>query len=319
MDNYQNNYDSLHNDKMGSLEQQQGRQAFDTDKENSECILGKCDNSLCRKDLVPPYYIIFEIPPGSVPTVPRKCMSLEDERNQEEDIVRRIKPDIMQIFYNAYYSDDRNEADIFSREHIMKSKKRLCYECWEEFKYHENISKVLENRVQMAPILFSIDEYERRYQTDLYSSTSEAERYIASLPDRRDMLREFFGIWMDYKDSGMRLDLFKDLLEDFVTIALTDDFDDSKIHLCDAYYRARLQDLCDNFIHEKHRRLPNDKELIAWIQNHIEWMENYHDPWFKIQRCKIFENPQDDGLRTTKCTVVIHFSAPKGYWLHYDI
>ncbi len=79
------------------------------------------------------------------------------------------------------------------------------------------------------------------------------------------------------------------------------------------------QDLCDNFLHEKHRRLPNDKELIAWIQKHIEWMECYHDPWFKIQRCKIFENPQDDGIRTTKYTVVIHFSAPKGYWLQYDV
>jgi hypothetical protein len=319
MDNNQNNYKLLHDSKMGSAEQKQGGQAFDIDKENTEHTLGKCDKSHCGKDLVPPYYILFEIPPGKVPTFPRRCMSLEDERNQEEDIVSRIKPDIMQIFYDGYYSDNRNETDIFSREHIMESKKRLCYDCWEEFKYMENLRIVRENRERMAPIIFSIEEYRRRYQTDLGSSATEAERYIVSLPDRTNMLEEFFGSWMDYRDSDMRLGLFKDLLDDFVTIALTDIYGDSKIHLCDAFYRITLQDLCDNFLHEKHRRLPNDKELIAWIQKHIEWMECYHDPWFKIHNCKIFENPQDDGLRVTKYTVVIHFSAPKGYWLQYDI
>jgi hypothetical protein len=322
MDNNQNNYKLLLNSNTSSSEEKQQGQEPDADKENTEYVLGKCDNRRCGKKLVPPFYILLEIPPGKVPTFPRRCMSLEDERNQEEDIISRIKPDVMQIYYYGEYSDNGNEKDnewIFSKEHIMKSKKRLCYDCWEEFKYHENISIVLKNRVQMAPIVFSIEEYQRRYQTDLDSSTSEAERYIVSLPDRSNMLREFFGSWMDYKDSGMRLDLFKNLLDDFVTIALTDDYDDSKIHLCDAFYRITLQDLCDNFLHEKHRRLPNDKELIAWIQKHIEWMECYHDPWFKIQRCKIFENPHDDGLRTTKYTVVIHFSAPKGYWLQYDI
>jgi hypothetical protein len=130
----------------------------------------------------------------------------------------------------------------------------------------------------MAPIVFSIDEYRRRYQTDLGSSSSEAERYIVSLPDRSDMLREFFGRWIDYRDSDMRLDLFKDLLDDLVTIALTDKYGDSKIHLCDTFYRIKLQDLCENFLHEKHRRLPNVMELMTWIQKHIKWMECYHDP-----------------------------------------
>jgi hypothetical protein len=53
------------------------------------------------------------------------------------------------------------------------------------------------------------------------------------------------------------------------------------------------------------------------VQKHINWMEEYHDPWFKIHNCKIFEDPKD--FHGTKYVIIAHFLAPKDYWLQYDI
>jgi hypothetical protein len=63
--------------------------------------------------------------------------------------------------------------------------------------------------------------------------------------------------------------------------------------------------------------ISNDKELKTWIQKHIKWMEEYHDPWFKIHNWKIFEDPKD--FHGTKYIIIVHFLTPKGYWLQYDI
>lgn len=105
-------------------------------------------------------------------------------------------------------------------------------------------------------------------------------------------------------------------------IALISNSDMSEIHVI-SNPDERIRNLYVNFIQERNRRLPNNQELTLRMQKNIS-----DDPLFKIQYSKIFENPKEgrllvskpDQIRfTTKYTVIIHFSTPKGYWLVYDI
>ncbi len=55
----------------------------------------------------------------------------------------------------------------------------------------------------MAPIIFAVEEYQRRHPLD--TVTSQVERYLVSLPDRSKMLRDYFGNWLDDDQSGVEL------------------------------------------------------------------------------------------------------------------
>jgi hypothetical protein len=44
----------------------------------------------------------------------------------------------------------------------------------------------------MAPIVFAVEEYQRRHPLDIVMS--QVEKYLVSLPDRSKMLSDYFGI-----------------------------------------------------------------------------------------------------------------------------
>ena len=54
--------DSLDRNKMITSESQRRRHNRNSDNENSEIILCKCDGGTCGKRLIPPYYISFAFP-----------------------------------------------------------------------------------------------------------------------------------------------------------------------------------------------------------------------------------------------------------------
>ena len=94
-----------------------------------------------------------------------------------------------------------------------------------------------------------------------------------------------------------------------------------------------LQELRTDFIQDKDRIIPNDQELTQWMKKMNDMYDKYgsdmRGDWFKIQFCKIFENPKalehpkrrDDGkmIHNTKYTVVVHYSVPKGDWDEFDV
>ena len=67
--------DSLDKNKMTISEHQQGLHSCNSDKENSQVILHKCDNGTCGKSLIPPYYISLTIPSNPYQRFTRECSS----------------------------------------------------------------------------------------------------------------------------------------------------------------------------------------------------------------------------------------------------
>jgi hypothetical protein len=74
----------------------------------------------------------------------------------------------------------------------LRSKRRICVSCQEEWIYDENIAILHANHLRMAPIVFAVEEYQRRHPLDI--AMSQVEKYLVSLPDRSKMLRDYFGI-----------------------------------------------------------------------------------------------------------------------------
>ena len=205
----------------------------------------------------------------------------------------------------------------------MRSKRRICADCQEGENYFQNIGILYGNDLRMAPIIFAVEEYRRRHPLD--TVTSQVERYLVSLPDRSKMLRDYFGSWLDDKDSGVDLAIFEGIIADYLMIALISDYDASKFtDPWPEHYKLKLHELRTKFIKDRNRTCPNDQELTRWMQENINDRYSYEDHWFKIQYCKVFENPKKikniiDDVRTTKYTVIVHFSSPNGYWLQYNI
>ena len=111
-----------------------------------------------------------------------------------------------------------------------------------------------------------------------------------------------------------------------LTMALIPDYDLSNGHgLTYEFASQILQELRTDFIQDKDRIIPNDQELTRWMKKMNDMYDNYgHGDWYKIQFCKIFEIPKalehpkrrDDGkeVYSTRYTVVVHYSVPKGDW-----
>jgi disulfide oxidoreductase YuzD len=96
-------------------------------------------------------------------------------------------------------------------------------------------------------------------------------------------------------------------------IALISDYDTSKFtDPRPEYYKLKLHELRTKFIKDRNRTSSNDQELTRWMQENIN--NGYQDHWFKIQYCKVFENPKQervtikniiDEVRTTKYTTTV--------------
>ena len=318
MGNNNDNRSSLDRNEMTISEHQRRRHNRNSDNENSEVLLCKCDSGTCRKSLIPPYYISFAIPTNPYQRFTRECTSLQDEKNQEKSILFQIQSDL-----TKYSKTEAKFQSLFSQENIMRSKRRICADCQEGENYFQNIGILYGNDLRMAPIIFAVEEYRRRHPLD--AVTSQVERYLVSLPDRSKMLRDYFGSWLDDKDSGVDLTIFEGIIADYLIIALISDYDASKFtDPRPEHYKLKLHELRTKFIKDRNRTSPNDQELTRWMQENIHDSYSLEDHWFKIQYCKIFENPKKiknivDNVRNTKYTVIVHFSSPKGYWLQYNI
>jgi hypothetical protein len=314
-------YDSTDKSEMAtSVHQRRRRHNRNSENENSEVILCKCDSGTCGKSLIPPYYISLTIPSNPYRRFTRECTSFQDEKNQEQSILFQIQSDL-----SKYSKRETKYQSLFSTKDLMRSKKRICADCQEKWNYDDNIGVLYGNHLRMAPIAFAVEEYRRRHP--LETVTSQLERYLVSLPDRSKMLRDYFGDWLDDDDSGVRLAVFEGIIADYLMIALISDYDASE--LTDPrpeHYKLKLHELRTKFIKDRNRTCPNDQELTRWMQENIN--NGHEDHWFKIQYSKVFENPKKeritiknviDEVRATKYTVIVHFSSPNGYWLEYDI
>lgn len=302
--------DSLDKNKMTISEHQQGLHSCNSDKENSQVILHKCDNGSCGKSLIPPYYISLTIPSNPYRRFTRECTSLQDEKNQEKSILFEIQSNL-----TKYSKTETEYYSFFLTKNIMRSKRRICADCQEEENYEENIGILYGNHLRMAPISFAVEEYRRRHP--LEAVASQVERYLVSLPDRSKMLRDFFGEWLDHDDSDVRLAVFEGIIADYLMIALISDYDTSKFtDPRPEHYLNYLSYVPSLLRIEIGRSLTI--ELTRRMQENIN--NGYQDHWFKIQYSKVFENPKKgritikniiDEVRATKYSVIMHFSSPK--------
>ncbi len=312
--------DSTDKNEMATSEDQRRHNNRNSDNENSEIILCKCDGGTCGKSLIPPYYISLTIPSNPYRRFTRECTSFQDEKNQENNILFQIQSDLPK-----YSKRETKNQSLFSTKDLMRTKRRICADCQEKRNYDDNIGILYGNHLRMAPIVFAVEEYRRRHPLD--TVTSQLEKYLVSMPDRSKIPQDYFGDWLDDIDSGVQLTVFEGIIADYLMIALINDYDTTKFTDPRAeHYKLKLHELRIKFIKDRNRTSPNDQELTRWMQENIN--NGHRDHWFKIQYCKVFENLKQervtieniiDEVRTTKYTVVVHFSSPKGYWLEYDI
>ena len=203
---------------------------------------------------------------------------------------------------------------IFSEQNIMSSKTRICVSC--QGKYKWKLRRGDESTtIRVRQVCSAIKEYQRLH-THISTAKSDYERYILSLPDRT------ISHWQHFGDanlnSGDSLEYYTTEVREYLTIALIPDYEPAD---------PLSQEFRIDFIQDKNRVIPNDQELTRWIKKHCN--NNYYDNWYSIQFCKIFINPKrlkyqvdrGDGkmIHSTRYTVVLHYSIPKGDWDVCDI
>ena len=218
---------------------------------------------------------------------------------------------------NAFAMQDSEYQWIFSEQNIMRSKTRICGDCQQKHNWGRCRRFEMPNNLQR--MCFAVKEYQRLH-TPISTAKSTYERYILSLPDRTNASWQHFGE-VDLNSNGELHDLDGDIRE-YLTVALIPDYKPTD---------ALSEEFRANFIQDKNRMIPTDQELTRWmkkqINEHYDRNDRYND-WFRIQFCKKFVNPKTQkhpiyrigkDVFSTRYTVIVHFSVPKGEWEDYDI
>jgi len=290
-----------------------------SDEERVEESPFNCDG--CGKALDSEYYVSFGIPPSHLIIETYLCESLSCEKNMDFQIISWIRSRV------TIQNIDSKYQWIFSEHNIMSSKTRLCADCKEEYKWGGWRGWEIPG-IHIQWICRAVEEYQRCH-TPISTARSDYERYILSLPNRTNLILQHFGD-VDINDGFKATHYGTDMIER-LTMALIPDYDLSNGQgLTYEFASQILQELRTDFIQDKVRIIPNDQELTRWMKKMNDMYDNYdHGDWYKIQFCKIFENPKalehpkrrDDGkmIHNTKYTVVVHYSVPKGYWDEFDV
>jgi hypothetical protein len=291
-----------------------------SDEERADEGVLNCDG--CGKVLDSEYHILIGIPPSPLVIETYRCKSMDQEKIIDFDkIVTAVQ------YTSKFYDIDSKYQWIFSEQNIIGSKTRLCVNCkeesaWERWERWEILD------IHLCSVCFAVKEYQRRH-IPLSAAKSDCERYILSLPDRTNLIMQHFGD-VDINDDGSAGYYTSDMVQR-LTMALIPDYDLSNGDgLTYEFASQILQELRTDFIQDKDRIIPNDQELTRWMKKMNDMYDDYgHGDWFKIQFCKIFENPKalghpkrrGDGkeVYNTRYTVVVHYSVPKGYWEEFDI
>lgn len=280
-------------------------------KEREKESLSDCDN--CGKVLSTPYYVSIGIPPSPLIIETYQCKSLNYEENMEfKNIISEIQSVAKRFNIDSKYQW------VFSEQNIMRSKTRICGDCQQKYKWGRWRGLEMPT-INIQCICFAVEEYQRLH-TPICAAKSDYERYILSLPDRSNASWQHFGEVDLNSDFGEIY--FETDMEEYLTIALISDYKPSD---------PLSQEFQTNYIQDKNRMIPNDQELTRWMQkqinDHYDLNDCYKD-WYRIQFCKIFENPKTlkypiyrDGkeVYNTRYSVIVHYSVPKGGWHEYDI
>lgn len=283
-----------------------------TNEEREEKNLFNCD--VCGRVLDSSYYLSIGIPPSPLIIVAYECESLNYEKN--------IKLEWMTSWIQSVaknFDIDNKYQWIFSEQNIMSSKTRICVSCQGKYKWKLRLGDE-SSTIRVRRVCSAIEEYQRLH-THISTAKSDYERYILSLPDRTNSYRQHFGD-ADL-NSGDGLEYYSIEVRECLTIALIPDYKPAD---------PLSQEFRTNFIQDKNRVIPNDQELTRWMKkqtNDYYDRHDYYDDWFRIQFCKIFINPKKlkyhvdrgDGkmIHSTRYTVVVHYSVPKGDWDVCDI
>jgi hypothetical protein len=274
-----------HDYGYGYCDSQDHRRTLPKELTTNVYRLEKYDNR-CYKPLSPPYYVVYLYSNwGILHSDP--CMNPEDEAIQTMKIVEFIKYKYKQV-------SGTNRDDYIDRE--IRGKKRYCRDCFEKLKKDEE---------EMEEERRKWDDFDGRYFDDLHkeemermnkpieSYTTDLERYMISLPDRSDILKESGYDPLNRYHRDTMDDLFY-LHMDMQSIFKSGD------------------DRHDGIItQDKNRIFPNEQVLTAYMQ------KNYNS-FPQVQYCKIFDNGITKIKHYPKFTIIIHFSEPKGYWMEFE-
>jgi hypothetical protein len=287
-------------------------------------------------------------------------MNFEDEAVQTVKLAEYIK---LKIEEEDYSFSSQKSKDAYIQE-TFHSKERWCQECYYRRKKveEENLEYVLTTNEKQAlePKEFQLEEYKRRNKKPISkgkrkrtSSASssrdgtnvaeDVERYITSLPDRSNILKNELGydksnpdsnpddsidlenyiynlqitIWVIF--SSDNADVLAQRIEDADVLEIGEDFSAKDINRIRRKVRT-------GFIKDKNRIFPNEQEITAYLKRYQDYSDAAEAGFgftiiyssFKIQYCKIF-NLGLDKNNNEKFKIIVHFSHPKGYWIEVDI
>lgn len=295
-----------------------------TDRTLASLSSGTLKQKSCGKRLHPPYYLLYCYYHGGERLCSHPCMNADDEAIQTIKIAELIKCQSKNVNLDSFGGpgDGTEQGRISLKDDYtntkLRSKVRLCQECYDRQKrIDEELTELCMNeheKLSLERQIYSEQENERRNKP-IKSCTSELGRYITSLPDRSYMLEKELGFnvldeyWRDWSmEHSRNLDA---ILHAIFSNQDPDVLEKSGASFVSDYIKQIREDIKTNFIKDSDRIFPNEQELTAYM------IQNVKDE-FQIQYCKIF----DLGLTkngSTKFTIIIHYSRPKGYWIDFDV